>query len=110
MQNGASRSHYECLQNSTRLVTRLGEKRVMLGAGTTRNEQLHRELKSWGRNIMMAHVDRLNNGISLFVMAKLLTHSSASYLDVGQPEVVQRGSPWYEKNCFSCLWGQILTM
>ena len=51
----------------------------MLGAGTTRNEQLHRELKSWGRNIMMAHVDRMNNGISLFVMAKLLTHSSASY-------------------------------
>ena len=79
MQNGASRLHYECLQNSTRLVTRLGAKATMLGAGTTRNEQLHRELKSWGRNIMMAHVDRIHNGISLFVMAKLLTHSSASY-------------------------------
>ena len=28
---------------------------------------------------MMAHVDRMNNGNSLFLMAKLLTHSSASY-------------------------------
>ena len=52
--NGSSRTHYECLQNSSRLMTRLGDKRMMLGTGTTRNEQLHRELKSWGRNIMKA--------------------------------------------------------
>ena len=25
------------------------------------------------------------------------------YLDAGQPEVVQRGSPWYEKLWFCCL-------
>ena len=25
------------------------------------------------------------------------------YLDAGQPEVVQRGSPWYEKLCSCCL-------
>ena len=31
-------------------------------------------------------------------------------LDAGQPEVVQRGSPWYEKFCFICLYGKILTM
>ena len=51
----------------------------MVGAGTTRNEQLHREIKSWGRNIFQAHVDRINIGVSIFLMAKLLTHSSATY-------------------------------
>ena len=60
-------------------MTRLSDKRGLLGTGTTRNEQLHRELDSWGRNIMMAHVDRVRNGIAVFVMAKLLTHSSASW-------------------------------
>ena len=52
---------------------------MMLGTGTTRNEQLHRELKSWGRNIMQAHIGRLSTGLSIFVLAKLLTHSSAAY-------------------------------
>ena len=79
LQNGSSRSHYECLQNSSRLMTRLGEKHVMLGAGTTRNEQLHRELKSWGSNIRIAHIGRLTTGLSIFVLAKLLTHSSANF-------------------------------
>ena len=30
------------------------------------------------------------------------------YLDAGQPEVVQRGSPWYEKLFFGCFCGQNL--
>ena len=77
--NGSSRTHYECLQNSSRLMTRLGDKRMMLGTGTARNEQLHRELKSWGRNIIKAHFGRINTGLKTFVLAKLLTHSSAAY-------------------------------
>ena len=71
----SSRSHYEYLQNSSRLMTHLGEKRGMLGTGTTRNEQLHRELKSWGTNIRMAHLGRLKTGLAVFALAKLLTHS-----------------------------------
>ena len=77
--NGSSRTHYEFLQNSSRLMTRLGDKGMMLGTGTTRNEQLHRELKSWGRNIMKAHIGRINTGLKIFVLTKLLTHSSAAY-------------------------------
>ena len=79
LQNGSSRSHYEYLQNSSRLMTHLGEKRGMLGTGTTRNEQLHRELKSWGTNIRMAHLGRLKTGLAVFGLAKLLTHSSANF-------------------------------
>ena len=29
-------------------------------------------------------------------------------LDAGQPKVVQRGSPWYEKYFFGCFCGQNL--
>ena len=79
LKNGASRKHYECLQNSSRLFARLGPKGARLGTGTARNEQLHRELKSWLRNIIMSHKDRLQNGYRIFILAKLLTHSSASY-------------------------------
>ena len=79
LRNGASRNHYEGLQNSSRLFARLGPKGARLGTGTARNEQLHRELKSWMRNIIMSHQNRLKNGFRIFILAKLLTHSSASY-------------------------------
>ena len=46
LQNGASRLHFEGLQNSSRLIALLGNKANRLATGTTRNEQLHRELKS----------------------------------------------------------------
>ena len=52
---------------------------AQLGVGTTRNEQLHRELKSWMRNIYQTHEDRLQTGLRVFLFAKLLTHSSAAY-------------------------------
>ena len=57
----------------------LGSQADRLGTGTARNEQLHHEQKSWMRNIRMAHEDRLRNGLSIFMFAKLLTHSSAAY-------------------------------
>ena len=44
IRNGAKRHHFEALQNSSRLLACLGDKGVQLGVGTTRNEQLHREL------------------------------------------------------------------
>ena len=44
LQNGGSREHFEGLQNSSLLLARLGTKASRLGIGTTRNEQLHREL------------------------------------------------------------------
>ena len=47
LKNGASRKHYEGLQNTSRLLALLGSKAERLGTGTARNEQLHRELKSW---------------------------------------------------------------
>ena len=49
LKNGASRKHYEGLQNSSRLFALLGPKGVRLGTGTARNEQLHREIKAWMR-------------------------------------------------------------
>ena len=58
LQNGSSRRHYEGLQNSSRLLARLGVKGARLGTGTSRNEQIHRELKSWMSNIYMSHRDR----------------------------------------------------
>ena len=79
LKNGASREHYECLQNSSRLLARLGTKGNRLGTGTTRNEQLHRELKSWSRNLYQSHKGRLQNGFRIFELAKLLTHASAAY-------------------------------
>ena len=79
MKNGASREHFEALQNCSRLLAHLGSKGARLGTGTTRNEQLHRELKSWTQNIYQSHRGRLLNGFRIFVMAKLLTHSSAAY-------------------------------
>ena len=57
----------------------LGPTGVRLGTGTTRNEQLHREIKSWTRNIYTSHKGRLQNGFRIFEFAKLLTHSSAAY-------------------------------
>ena len=77
LKNGASRKHYEGLQNTSRLFALLGSKG--LGTGTARNEQLHRELKSWMRNIIISHKDRFLNGLSIFILSKLLTHSAASY-------------------------------
>ena len=79
LQNGASRIHFEGLQNASRLMVRLGVKGERLGVGTTRNEQLHRELKSWMRNIYQSHEDRLQIGFRIFMFTKLLTHSSAAY-------------------------------
>ena len=79
LKNGASRVHFEALQNSSRLFARLGPKGDRLGTGTTRNEQLHRELKSWMRNIILSHRGRFENGIRIFLLFKLLTHSSAAY-------------------------------
>ena len=79
LRNGASRHHFEFLQNSSRLVARLGSTGKRLATGTTRNEQLHRELKSWSRNIYQSHKGRLQNGFCIFEFAKLLTHASAAY-------------------------------
>ena len=42
LRNGAKRTHFEALQNSSRLLFGLGEKGLRLFVGTTRNEQLHR--------------------------------------------------------------------
>ena len=85
LKNGASRTHFEGLQNSSRLLARLGRKGARLGTGTMRNEQLHRELKSWMQNIYQSHRGRLQNGFRIFELAKLLTHSSAAY----SPTLVQ---------------------
>lgn len=79
LQNGASRFHFEGLQNSSRLMALLGSRGSRLGTGTTRNEQLHYELKSWSRNIYQSHEYRLRNAFRIFELAKLLTHSSAAY-------------------------------
>ena len=79
LKNGSSREHYEGLQNSSRLLSRLGPERARLGTGTTRNEQLHREIKSWMRNIISSHRQRLESGLRVFLLSKLLSHSSACY-------------------------------
>ena len=79
LKNGASRLHFEGLQNSSRLLARLGTKGNRLGTGTARNEQLHKELKGWMRNIFQIHSDRLQRGFRIFELSKLLTHSSAAY-------------------------------
>lgn len=79
LKNSASREHFEGLQNSSRLMTLLGASRNRLGVGTTRNEQLHRQLKSWGHNIYQSHKGRLQSAFRIFEITKLLTHSSAAY-------------------------------
>ena len=79
LKRGAARNHYEGLQNSSRLIARLGSIGCRLRTGTTRNEQLHRELKSWSRNIYQSHKGRLQDGFRIFELAKLLTHASAAY-------------------------------
>ena len=79
LQNAATRLHYEYLQNSSRLVARLGQNAVRLGVGTTRNEQLHCEFNIWMRNIRMSHRTRLLTCIRVFVFLKLIAHSSAAY-------------------------------
>ena len=85
LKNGAPRVHFEGLQNSSRLLARLGKRGSQLAVGTTRNEQLHRELKCWSQNIYQSHRGRLQNGLRIFELAKLLTHSSAAY----SPTLVQ---------------------
>ena len=79
LKNGATRVHFEGLQNSSRLLVRLGTKGNRLGTGTARNEQLHKELKGWMRNIFQIHRDRPQRGFRIFELSKLLTHSSAAY-------------------------------
>ena len=85
LKNGETRVHFEALQNSSRLLAHLGLKRKRLAIGTTRYEQLHKELKSWGRNtyiyiyIYQSHKGRLQSGFRIFELAKLLSHSSAAY-------------------------------
>ena len=66
LKNGSSREHFEALQNGSRLKTYLGKSGDRLGVGTTRNEQLHRELKSWSRNIYKSHKGRLQCGFRIF--------------------------------------------
>ena len=102
LQNGASRQHFEGLQNSSRLRARLGIKGKRLGVGTTRNEQLHRELKSWMRNIYQCHLDRLQTGFRLFVFTKLLTHSSAAY----SPTLQQKS----QQQLISIIAGKLLSI
>ena len=86
LQNASSREHYEFLQNSSRLIARLGKSALRLAVGTTRNEQLHHEFKIWTRNIRMSHVTRIQIlSIRVFVIVKVLSHSSACY----SPTLVQ---------------------
>ena len=77
IKNASSRVHYEYLQNSSQLLTYFGKKAVRLAVGTTRNEQLHYEFKTWMRNIRKSHITRLKICIQTFVFTKLVTHSSA---------------------------------
>ena len=86
IRNGAKRHHFEALQNSSRLLACLGDKGVQLDFATIRNEQLHRELKSWMGNIHQTHKDRLLIGLRIFSFAKLLTHTSATY----SPTLIQQ--------------------
>ena len=79
LRNAATRTHYEYLQNSSRLIAFLGDKAFRLGVGTTTNEQLHHELKIWMRNIRMSHFTRFYICTRIFVFMKLLVHSSACY-------------------------------
>ena len=79
LKNGASRTHFEALQNSSRLLARVGPKGFRLGTGTMRNEQVHRKLKFWLSNICQSHRGRLQIGFRVFELAKLLTHSSTAY-------------------------------
>ena len=79
LHNASSRSHYEYLQNSSRLLFGLSKSGLGLSVGTTRNEQLHYEFKTWMRNVRMSHITRLYICIRVFVFCKLVTHSSACY-------------------------------
>ena len=79
LRNASSRDHFEALQNSSRLLTRLGAKGKRLGVGTTRNEQLHKELKFWMSNIYQSHKNSLESRLQISMFAKLLTHTSAAY-------------------------------
>ena len=79
LRSGAAWHHFQGLQNGSRLHAHLGSKGRRLGSGTTRNEQLHMELKAWGRNVYQTHIGQLQCRIRIFEMAKLLTHSSAAY-------------------------------
>ena len=90
IRNGSKRHHFEALQNSSRLLACLGDKGVQLGVGTTRNEQLHREIKSWMGNIYQIHKERLLIGLRIFSFAKLLTHSSAAYTPTLTQQTQQR--------------------
>ena len=90
IRNGAKRHHFEAPQNSSRLLACLGDKGIQLGVGTTRNEQLHREIKSWMGNIYQTHKDRLLTGLRIFSFAKLLTHSSAAYTPTLTQQTQQR--------------------
>ena len=74
LNNCASRTHFEALHNSSRLLARVGPKGFRLGTGTMRNEQVHRM-----SNIYQSHRGRLQIGLRVFELAKLLTHSSAAY-------------------------------
>ena len=74
LKNCASRTHFEALHNSSRLLARVGPKGFRLGTGTMRNEQVHRM-----SNIYQSHRGRLQIGLRVFELAKLLTHSSAAY-------------------------------
>ena len=99
LQNASTRQHFEALQNSSRLMALLGVIGFRLGTGTTRNEQLHREIKSWTRNIYTSHAGRLQSGFRIFLFAKLLTHSSAAY----SPTLTQKS----QSRLLSIIAGQI---
>ena len=79
LRRGASWDHFQGLQNASRLLTHLGSKGKRLGTGTTRNEQLHMEMKAWGRNIYQVHLGPLQCRLRIFELGKLMTHSSAAY-------------------------------
>ena len=68
LKNGASRQHYEGLQNSPRLIARLGIKSARLGIGTAHNELLHGEIKGWVCNIILSN--DLQTGFRIFIFAK----------------------------------------
>ena len=80
VKNRSSYRHYLWLRNGSILIKMLPAAiRPRLTIGTTKNEQLHAEYKTWNRSIVQMHASRPRLACEMFAFVKLVTHCVEAY-------------------------------
>ena len=78
--SGSAYQHYAYLMNGCQVMHELpAASRRTLAWGTTGNEAVHWQMKSWHANVRIQHGERVQRTMKVFSLVKMLIHNAAAY-------------------------------